>query len=52
MGWGHLQISKAIGRILTRLIANHPWGEGIQVCTDEWGCSSPMGYNNERVKVH
>jgi hypothetical protein len=33
MGWGYLKIffSKTTSPIVTRLITNHPWGEGIQV---------------------
>jgi hypothetical protein len=31
IGWGHLKIfSKTTGPILTALITNHSWGEGIQ----------------------
>jgi hypothetical protein len=38
--------------ILTRLGTNHPWGEGIQVCSNEGECPSPRGDNSKRVKIH
>ena len=38
--------------ILTKLGTNHPWGEGIQVCSNEGDCSSPRGNNSETVKIH
>jgi hypothetical protein len=46
MGWGHLKIFFS-----TRLITNYPWGNGIQVSSNEGGRPSPMGDNSERVKV-
>jgi hypothetical protein len=54
MGWGHLKIffSRTTGPILTRLRTNHPWWEGIQVCTHEGDCPSPRGDNSKRVKIH
>jgi hypothetical protein len=49
MGWGHLKIffSRTTGPILTRLDISHPWGEGIQVCSNEGDCLSPRGENSE-----
>jgi hypothetical protein len=44
--------SRTTGPILTKLGTNHPWVEGIQVCSNEGDCSSPMGDNSKRVKVH
>jgi hypothetical protein len=43
MKWGHLKIflSRTTGPILTRLCKNHPWREGIQVCTKEVNCPYP-----------
>ena len=37
LGWSHLKIffSRTTGSILTRLGTNHPWGEEIQICTNE-----------------
>jgi hypothetical protein len=53
MGWGHLKIfSRTRGPILTKLGTNHPWREGIQVCSKEGGCPSPRGDNSERVKIY
>jgi hypothetical protein len=54
MGRGHLKIffSRTTGPILTKLGTNHPWGEGIQVCSNEGGCPSPRGDNSETVKIH
>jgi hypothetical protein len=53
MGWGHLKIfSGTNGPILTRLGINHPWGKGIQVCSNERRCPSLRGDNSERVKIH
>jgi hypothetical protein len=52
MGWGHLKIfSRTTGPMLTRLGTNHPWGEGIQVCSSEGRCPSLRG-DNKRVKIH
>jgi hypothetical protein len=46
----HLKIfSRTKGPILTRLGTNHPWGEGIEVCTYEGDCPSPRGDNSKRV---
>ena len=44
--------SRTAGPILTKLGTNHPWGEGIQVCSNEGDCPSPRGDNSERVKIH
>jgi hypothetical protein len=53
MGWCHLKIfTRTTGPILTRLGTNHPWREGIQVCSKEGDCSSPRGDNSKRVKIH
>jgi hypothetical protein len=54
MGWGHLKIffSRTTGPILTRLVTNHPWVKGIQVCSKERNSPSPKGDNGERVKIH
>jgi hypothetical protein len=27
---------------------NHPWGEGIQVCSNEGDCPSPRGDNSKK----
>jgi hypothetical protein len=43
--------SKTTGLILTTLGANHPWVEGIQVCSNERDSPSPRGDNSERVKI-
>jgi hypothetical protein len=54
MGRGHLKIffSRTIGPILTRLGINHPWEEGIQVCSNKGDCPSPRGDDSKRVKRH
>jgi hypothetical protein len=53
MEWGHLKIFfRTIGPILTRLGRNHPWGKGIEVCTNEGDNPSPRGDNSKRVKIH
>jgi hypothetical protein len=44
--------SRTTWPILTRLGTNHPWGEGIQVCSKEGEHLSPRGDNRERVKTH
>jgi hypothetical protein len=44
--------SRTTGPILTRLGTNHPWGEGIQVCSNEGDCPSSRGDNSETVKIH
>jgi hypothetical protein len=44
--------SRTTGPILTRLDTNHPWEEGIQVCSNEGDCSPPRGGNSRRVKIH
>jgi hypothetical protein len=44
--------SRTTGPILTRLGTNHPWGKGIQVCSNEGNSRSPRGDNCERVKIH
>jgi hypothetical protein len=44
---GHLKIfSKTTEPILTKIITNHPWGGGIQVCSNE------RGDNIKTVKIH
>jgi hypothetical protein len=45
-------LSRTTGPILTRLSTNHPWGEGIQVCSNEGRCPSLRGDNSKRVKIH
>jgi hypothetical protein len=54
MGWGHLKIffSRTTGPMLTRLGINNPWGEGIQVYSNEGDCPSPRGDDSKRVKIH
>jgi hypothetical protein len=54
MGWGHLKIffSRTTGPILTKIGTNHPWGEGIQVCSNEGDCPSPRRDDSETVKIH
>jgi hypothetical protein len=44
--------SRTTGPILIKLGTNHPWGEGIQVCSNEGDCPSPRGDNSKRVKIH
>jgi hypothetical protein len=44
--------SRTTGPLLTRLGTNHPWVEGIQVCSNEGDSPSPRGDNSERVKIH
>jgi hypothetical protein len=44
--------SKTTGPILTRLITNYSWGEGIEICSNEGGCPSPRGDNSKIVEVH
>jgi hypothetical protein len=53
VGWVHLKIffSRTTGPILIRLITNHPWEKGIQVCSNEGGGPSSRGDNSERVKL-
>jgi hypothetical protein len=43
--------SRTTGPILTRLGTNHPWVEGIQVCSNEGDIPSPKGDNSKRVKI-
>jgi hypothetical protein len=52
--WKFLKIffSRTTGPILTTLGTNHPWREGIQVCSKEGNCPSPRGDSSERVKIH
>jgi hypothetical protein len=54
MEWSHLKIflSRTTGPILARLGTNHPWGEGIQVCSNEGDSPSPRVDNSKRVKIH
>jgi hypothetical protein len=52
MGWGHLKIfSRTTWPILTTLGTNHPWVEGIQVCSNEGDSPFPRGDNNKRKKI-
>jgi hypothetical protein len=53
MGWDHLKIffSRITGLILTRLCTSHPFGKGIQVCSNEGDNPSPRGDNGKRVKL-
>jgi hypothetical protein len=44
--------SRTTRSILTRLDTNHPWGEGIQVCSNEGEYPSPRGDNSKKVKMH
>jgi hypothetical protein len=44
--------SRTTGPILTKLDTNNPWGEGIQVRSDEGNCPSPRRDNSKRVKIH
>jgi hypothetical protein len=37
--------------ILIKLGTNHPWGEGILICSNEGDCPSPRGDNHKRVKI-
>jgi hypothetical protein len=43
--------SRSTGPISTRLSTNHPWGEGIQVCTNEGRRPSLRGII-ARVKIY
>jgi hypothetical protein len=54
MGFGHLKVffSRTTGPILTRLAINHPWGDMIQVCSNERDYHAPRGDNSKRVKIH
>jgi hypothetical protein len=54
MWWGHLKsfFSRTIWPILTILGTNHPWVEGIQICSKEGDCPSPRGSNSKREKIH
>jgi hypothetical protein len=54
MGWGHLKVFfyRTAGPILTRLGTNHPWRNGIQVCSKEEDCPLSKGDNSKRVKIH
>jgi hypothetical protein len=54
IGWDLLKkiFSRTTGPILSRLVINHPWGKGIQVCSNEGDNPSPRGDNSERVKIH
>jgi hypothetical protein len=55
IGWGHLKIFFSITTvpILTILDTNHPWGEGIQVSSNEGEYPSPRGdIYSKRVKIH
>ena len=40
--------------VSTRLGAKHPWGKGIQVCSDEWFRYFPTGDNKKapKPKIH
>ena len=37
---------------LTKLGTKHPWGKGIQVCSNEGPCSFSRGDNYKMVKIH
>jgi hypothetical protein len=41
---------RTTGPILTRLDTNHPWGKGIQVCSNEGDHPSLRGDNSKKVK--
>jgi hypothetical protein len=44
--------SRTTGPILIKLGTNHPWVEGIQVCSNKGDSPSPRGDNSEKVKIH
>jgi hypothetical protein len=44
--------SRTTGPILTKLGTNHPWREGIQVCSNEGDCPSPRGDNSKTIRIH
>jgi hypothetical protein len=44
--------SRTTGPILTKVGTNHPWGEGIQVCSNEGDCPSSRGDNSKTIKIH
>jgi hypothetical protein len=51
--WGHLIFfSRTTGPNLTRLGINHPWGNGIQVSSNEGNCFFRRGGNSKKVKIH
>jgi hypothetical protein len=51
IGWDLLKIfSRTTGPIITRLGTYHPWGKGIEVCSNEGDNPSPRGDNSEIVK--
>jgi hypothetical protein len=43
--------SRTSGPILARFGTNHPWGKGIQVCSNEEQHPSLRGDNNKRVTI-
>jgi hypothetical protein len=43
---------RTTGPILIKLGSNHPWGKGIQVCSNEGNCPSSRGDDSKRVKIH
>jgi hypothetical protein len=49
-GWDHLKVFfRSTGPNLTRLITNHCWGMGIQICSNEGDSPSPRRDNSEIV---
>ena len=44
--------SRTIGPISTKLGTEHPWMEGIQVCSIEWPRPSPRGDDSEIIKLY
>jgi hypothetical protein len=41
-----------LGKFLTKLSTNHPWGKRIKIYSNEERCLSLMGDNSKRVKIH
>jgi hypothetical protein len=41
-----------LGQNLTKLGTYHPWGEGIQVSSNEGDCLATRGENSKSVKIH
>jgi hypothetical protein len=44
--------SRTTGPISTKLATNHPWGEGIQFCSNEGQRLSARGDNSKKAKIH
>jgi hypothetical protein len=44
--------SRTTKPISTRLLTDHPWGKGFQVCSNEGDRPSPRGDNSKRVKMY